>query len=210
MMSPVITAESSGLRPDLRAIIDWIAPNSHLLDLGCGDGALLAYLQREKGITGYGVEIGIAKVTECIDRGVNVIHADIEAGLSEFADNSFDYVVMNQTLQATHFPSDLLGEMLRIGKQGIVTLPNFGHWRCRVQLGLQGKMPVSAALPSAWYDTENLHLCSLNDFDQLCADLNLKVLERQVLNHNHASGGVTAKLFPNLFGEVALYRVARQ
>lgn len=209
-MSQPSSQQASSLRADLRAIVDWIKPGSHLLDLGCGDGALLAYLQREKQITGYGVEIHIAKVNECIDRGVNVIHADIEAGLSEFADNSFDYVVMNQTLQATHYPSDLLGEMLRIGKQGIVTLPNFGHWRCRVQLGLQGKMPVSAALPSAWYETENLHLCSLNDFDRLCADLDLKVLERQVLNHRHARGGMAATLFPNLFGEVALYRVARQ
>ncbi|RLA13661.1 MAG: methionine biosynthesis protein MetW [Gammaproteobacteria bacterium] len=203
-------SQSAGLRPDLAAIVDWIEPGSHLLDLGCGDGALLAYLQREKGITGYGVEIGINKVTECIARGINVIHADIEAGLGEFTDNSFDYVVMNQTLQATHFPRDLLREMLRIGKQGIVTLPNFGHWRCRVQLGLFGRMPVSSALPAAWYETQNLHLCSLSDFDQLCTDSNLKVLERQVLNHNHSSGGVGAKLFPNLFGEVALYRVARQ
>ncbi len=210
MTPPELQSDLTGLRPDLAAIIDWIEPGSHLLDLGCGDGALLAYLQREKGTTGYGVEIGIDKVTECIERGINVIHADIEAGLKEFADNSFDYVVMNQTLQATHYPSDLLGEMLRIGRQGIVTLPNFGHWRCRVQLGLFGRMPVSAALPAAWYETENLHLCSLDDFDQLCADKGLKVLETQVLNHNHSSGGISARWFPNLFGEVALYRVTKK
>ncbi len=195
------------LRADLAAISNWIEPGSHVLDLGCGDGALLDYLQREKNITGYGVEIGVHKVIECISRGVNVIHADIENGLTEFADAAFDYVVMGQTLQATHYPSDLLGEMLRIGKQGIVTLPNFGHWRCRLQLGLRGRMPVSPALPEPWYETENLHLCSLSDFEQLCVDKQLRVIERQVLSHEHIRSGLGSKLLPNLFGEVALYRV---
>jgi len=197
------------LRADLAAISQWIEPGSHVLDLGCGNGALLDSLQREKQITGYGVEIGVAKVVECVKRGVNVVHADIEAGLSEFADSSFDYVIMGQTLQATHYPSDLLGEMLRIGKQGIVTLPNFGHWRCRLQLGLLGRMPVSPALPEPWYETENLHLCSLNDFEQLCVDKQLRVVERQVLSHRHTRSGIASKLLPNLFGEVALYRVAQ-
>ncbi|MEL0081846.1 MAG: methionine biosynthesis protein MetW, partial [Gammaproteobacteria bacterium] len=150
------------------------------------------------------------KVIECIGRGVNVIHADIEAGLTEFADNSFDYVVMGQTLQATHYPADLLGQMLRIGKQGIVTLPNFGHWSCRLQLGLLGRMPVSPALPVAWYETENLHLCSLDDFEHLCQQQRLKVIERQVLSHQHTRSGLGSRVLPNLFGEVALYRVAKQ
>ena len=200
----------AALRADLAAIGQLIEPGSHVLDLGCGDGGLLDYLQREKQITGYGVEIGVAKVIECVKRGVNVVHADIEAGLGEFADGSFDYVIMSQTLQATHYPSDLLGEMLRIGKQGIVTLPNFGHWSCRLQLGLLGRMPVSPALPVAWYETENLHLCSLSDFEQLCTHKQLRVVERQVLSHQHTRSGLGSKLLPNLFGEVALYRVANR
>lgn len=199
---------ASVLRADLAAVADWIEPGSHVLDLGCGDGALLDFLQRHKQVTGYGLEVGIRKVNQCIRRGVNVIHADIEAGLGEFAENGFDYVVMSQTIQATHYPLDLLAEMLRIGRQGIVSMPNFGHWRCRLQLGLLGTMPVSAALPAAWYNTENLHLCSLKDFDRLCQQQQIRVLDRRVLTHQHSSSGLGARLLPNLFGEVALYRVA--
>ena len=134
-------------RVDFRIIGDWIRPGSRVLDLGCGDGSLLAYLAESKGASGYGLEIDEAHVGECVRRGVNVIQTDLDAGLSEFDERSFDYVVLSLTLQAVRYPDRLLREMLRVGTEGIVTFPNFGHWRTRWQLGVLGRMPVSAALP---------------------------------------------------------------
>jgi methionine biosynthesis protein MetW len=196
----------STLRPDLAIISEWIAPGSRVLDLGCGDGTLLDHLQRERDVDGYGLEIDPNNLVACIRRGVSVIQSDLDAGLTDyFDDNSFDYVVMTQTLQAMHYPSRLLREILRVGRQGIVTFPNFGHWQTRMQLALGGHMPVSRALPNEWYDTPNIHLCTLKDFEKLCSELNIAILQRNVVDTAHRSN-IAMTFFPNLFGEIALYR----
>lgn len=194
------------LRPDLAIISEWIKPGSRVLDLGCGDGTLLEYLKRERDVDGYGLEIDPDNIVACVGRGVNVIQSDLDAGLSDyFDDNSFDYVVMTQTLQAMYYPSRLLSEMLRVGREGIVTFPNFGHWKSRAQIALGGHMPISRALPNQWYDTPNIHLCTLKDFEQLCHYLDIQVLQRSVVDTAHRSS-IGMRLLPNLLGEIALYR----
>ncbi len=196
------------LRPDLKIISEWIRPGSRILDLGCGDGALLAYVRDQRQVRGYGLEIDADKIIRCIQVGVNVIHTDLEAGLADFDDDSFDYVIMTQTLQAVQHTERLLDEMLRVGREGVVTFPNFGHWKCRMQLALGGRMPVVKTLPHAWYNTPNIHLFTIRDFEQLCRDKGIQLLQRLVLDHAHRlSPGL--QRFPNLLGEVALYRLGR-
>ncbi len=196
------------MRVDLEIISGWIRPGARILDLGCGDGTLLAHLQDSCRVSGYGVEIDAAKIVNCIRAGVNVIHADLEAGLSDFQDDAFDYVIMTQTLQAVQHTEKLLDEMLRVGREGIVTFPNFAYWRCRLQLTLGGRMPVVKTLPHAWYDTPNVHLFTLQDFEALCRRKGIEILQRTVVDHAHRSN-LGARLFPNLLGELALYRVGR-
>lgn len=199
----------SELRPDLAIISKWIEPGSRVLDLGCGDGTLLDHLKRERDVDGYGLEIAPDNIVTCIQRGVSVIQSDLDAGLTDyFDDNSFDYVVMTQTIQAVHYPSRLLSEMLRVGREGIVTFPNFGHWSSRLQLALGGRMPLSRALPNEWYDTPNIHLCTLKDFESLCHRLDINILQRNVVDTAHRSN-IGMKLLPNLLGEIALYRFRR-
>lgn len=196
------------LRPDQALISEWIAPESHVLDLGCGDGALLKHLQNSRGVTGYGLEIDEDNVTHSVETGINVIQSDLDAGLSDFDDHAFDYVIMTQTLQAVHFPDHLLEEMVRVGREGIVTFPNFGHWRIRAQLLLGGRMPISRALPSQWYNTKNIHLCTLHDFEALCRERHTRILERKVVDNDHRTS-LGNQLMPNLLGETALYRCQR-
>jgi methionine biosynthesis protein MetW len=196
------------MRPDLELISEWIAPDSRMLDLGCGDGMLLAHLAAHRGVTGYGLEIDPANVERCIATGVNVLQYDLNRGLGDFRDASFDVVVMTQTLQAVDHPNLLLEEMLRVGREGIVTFPNFGHYRCRLSLAL-GRMPMSRALPNTWYDTPNIHLCTVADFEELCAKLGIAILQRAVVDHAHRSS-LGLRLFPGLLGEICLYRIKRR
>jgi methionine biosynthesis protein MetW len=179
------------------------------LDLGCGDGTLLEHLRDTREVTGYGLEIDDDNIIRCIGRGVQVIKADLDAGLYDFFDeDSFDYVLMTQTLQAIQYPASLVDDMLRVGREGIVTFPNIGHWQSRLHLGLGGRMPITRALPSDWYDTPNIHLCSLRDFEDLCRKQRIRILQRTVVDYAHrASWG--ARLLPNLLGEIALYRFCR-
>lgn len=192
------------LRPELRIIADWITPGSRVLDLGCGDGTLLAHLCDQQNVSGYGLEIDPANITTCIKKGLNVLQTDLDAGLSDFDEDSFDYVVMTGTIQAIHYPDRLLKEMLRVGREGIITFPNFGHWSCRWQL-LMGRMPVTPLLPSQWYNTPNIHLCTLNDFEDLCKNLHIHILERTVVDRTHEKD-LLMRLMPNLMGEIAMYR----
>lgn len=194
------------LRSDLALIAGWIRAGSHVLDLGCGDGSLLAYLQREHGVTGYGIEIDPDNIARCIARGIDVIQSDLDRELPEFDDLGFDYVIMTQSLQALHYPDRVLREMLRIGREGIVSFPNMGHWKCRAQLGLGGHMPNTAALPHRWYETPNIHLCTVVDFEQLCRDNGYRILERAVVDRNHRLT-LGARILPNMLGESALYRL---
>lgn len=166
------------LRPDFTIIASWIQPGSKVLDLGCGDGTLLGYLQDTLGVHGYGVEIDDANILACLNNGVNVIQSDLESGLSGFESDSFDYVILSQTLQAMRHTEDIIKEILRVGKEGIVTFPNFGHWKNRLQV-LFGHMPVSQTLPYEWFDTPNIHLCTLNDFEQLCHRHGIHIIERR-------------------------------
>jgi len=191
-----------GLRPDLALIADWIRPGSRVLDLGCGDGALLAHLASHNA-RGYGLEIDPDNIARCLRRGVNVIEADVDDGLREFADGSFDYVVMNQALQAMQRPDRVVAEMLRVGRTAIVTFPNFGHWRVRLALS-NGRMPVTPALPETWFNTPNIHLCTVADFEDLCQAQKWRVLKRSLLDHQLRDGPLM-KLAPNFFAEAALY-----
>jgi methionine biosynthesis protein MetW len=190
-------------RKDFQAIAAWIEPGATVLDLGCGDGALLAFLQETKRTTGYGIENDDGGVLACVDNGVNVIQSNLETGLKDIADHAFDFVILSQTLQAMKRTEGIVDEMLRVGREAIVTFPNFGHWRHRLAI-LGGRMPLSAALPYQWYDTPNIHMCTVADFDAFCAQKGLRVLARTVMNGD----GGTAWL-PNLTGTLALYRLAK-
>lgn len=191
-------------RPDFAAIAKWIKPGAKILDLGCGDGALLKYLQQERHVFGYGVEIDDDNVLGCLRNGINVIQNDLESGLSSFASDSFDYVILSQTLQAMKHTAEIIREMLRVGREGIVSFPNFGYWKNRVQV-IRGHMPVSESLPYHWYDTPNIHLCTLGDFEALCHQCNAKILERRVMNKDRQ-----IELLPNLMGKLAFYRFERK
>ena len=201
----------STLRPDLDIIADWIAPGASVLDLGCGDGALLHHLKTEKQVNGYGLEIDQRNLETCIERDLNVIQADLNEGLAQyFSDDRFDYVVMSQTLQATRRPDLLVEEMLRVGKQGIITFPNMAYWKGRVQLGIEGIMPVTKSLPNEWYDTPNIHLCTVKDFERLCEQRNIAIMQRTFVDHTHRKSTLAMRLFPNLFGEIAIYHFCKK
>jgi len=193
------------LRTDQALIAEWIKPDSRVLDLGCGDGTLMAYLQEHQNVRGYGLEIDEENIVQCIHSGVDVIQTDLDKGLSEFKKDTFDYVIMTQTLQAIRYPDKLLKEMTRVGREAIVTFPNMAHWKNRIQLALAGHMPKSKTLPYEWYNTPNIHLCTLTDFENLCAANNIEILDRTTVDHEHQSS-FGMNLFPNLLGEIAIYR----
>jgi methionine biosynthesis protein MetW len=190
-------------RADFAAIANWVKPGARVLDLGCGDGTLLAYLNEQRGGAGYGVEIDDDGILACVENGVNVIQGDLERGLSGFADGSFDYVILSQTLQAVRSSERVVREMLRVGREGIVTFLNFGYWRNRLQV-IGGNMPVSNLLPYQWFYTPNIHLCTITDFEDFCRDHGVHILERIVMR-----GGSAVTLLPNLLGSLAVYRFER-
>lgn len=196
------------MRPDLDIIQHWIEPGSRVLDLGCGDGSLLEYLKREKGVLEIGLEIDERKIHACLEKGVNVIQQDLDKSLANFCDKSFDTVLLTQTLQAVSYPDVLIEEMLRIGHKVIVTFPNFGNWRSRVYLSLKGRMPVSNFMPYQWYDTPNIHFCTVRDFDALCRERQIRVMARTVVDHKH-QGSWMIRQWPNLLGETAIYHLSR-
>jgi len=197
------------MRPDLAIIQKWIEPGSRVLDLGCGDGTLLSYLQNEKHIHGIGLEIDEDKMNACLGKGVNVIQQDLNKGLDNFETDSFDTVLLTHTLQAVRYPDLLVKEMLRIGKNCIVTFPNFGNWRSRGYLAFKGRMPVSDFMPYQWYDTPNIHFCTVKDFDEFCQAHDIDVLTRTVVDYNHRHRQLI-RLFPNLLGEIAIYHFTRK
>ncbi len=180
-------------RYDFELIASWIPERARVLDLGCGDGVLLAGLSATHGTSGYGVEIDAAGVAASVRNGVNVIQMDMETGLSTFEDNAFDFVILSHTLQAMRNVELIMREMLRVGREGIVTFPNFGYWRHRLE--------VSTALPYQWYDTPNIHLCTVKDFEDLCAKLGAEILDERVIND---AGPV--HFLPNLMGSVGVFR----
>jgi methionine biosynthesis protein MetW len=196
--------ELSTSRPDLAFIAHWIAADTHVLDVGCGDGIMLDYLQSDKNCTGYGVEIADDKVLACAKRGVNVIQQDMENGLGIFADNAFDTVLCLSSLQMMKHVEPLLRDIARVGKEAIVSFPNFGYWPHRTAL-LRGKMPVSKALPYEWYDTPNVRCATIYDFADLADDVGLEVMECMALHE-----GKAIKWLPNLRGSLAVFRLRKK
>ena len=183
-MHPRVPTPAQKLRPedvraDLRVIAALVEPGSRVLDVGCGDGLLLDYLAREKGVDGRGVELSQAGVNACVAQGLSVVQGDADTDLADYPTGGYDYVILSQTLQATRKPYKVLKQMLRIGRHAIVSFPNFGHWRVRLSLFWNGRMPVTAALPQSWYETPNIHFCTIADFEQLCRDMGA-VIERRV------------------------------
>ena len=195
-------AMSADVRADFALIAEWIAPNAKVLDLGCGDGSLLSQLRKTHNIRGYGVEKDDANWLKAMNNGIDVIQMDLESGLSGFEAQSFDVVILSQTLQAVLNTEAIVKEMLRVGREVIVTFPNFGYWRYRFQLALSGHMPVSDTLPYQWYDTPNVHLCTIQDFDEFCRKSDIVIQERLVLTDKEA-----VHFMPNMMGALAMYRL---
>jgi methionine biosynthesis protein MetW len=192
---------SAQFRQDFAAIANWIPFGAKVLDLGCEDGSLLKFLEGSLEVKGYGIEKDDAHWLNTLKQGINVIQMDLESGLSGFESQSFDVVVLSQTLQAMRNTEKIVHEMLRVGKEVIVTFPNFGYWRHRIQL-IQGQMPVSKSLPYEWYNTPNIHLCTIKDFDDFCAKNKIGIKERLILTH-----GKPIHVMPNLMGALAMYRL---
>ncbi|PLQ02067.1 methionine biosynthesis protein MetW [Cupriavidus pauculus] len=190
------------LRPDFRAIARWVEPNSTVLDAGCGDGSLLRVLQDELDVKAYGIEIRDEGVLACAQKGVNVIQQNLEGGLALFEDKSFDTVILSQTLQTIHNTAQVLRDTLRVGRECIVSFPNFGYWPHRLSV-FQGRMPVSESLPYQWYNTPNVRVLTISDFEELAPKVGLRVLDRVVMHE-----GVTVNWGVNWRGSLAVYRVA--
>jgi methionine biosynthesis protein MetW len=198
------------LRVDLKVVADLVAPGSRVLDVGCGDGALLELLARDRGVDGRGIELSQEGVNECVARGLAVIQGDADADLADYPDDSFDYVVLSQTLQATRDPRMVLRHLLRIGRRAIVSFPNFGHWRVRLSLLFYGRMPVTENLPFSWYDTPNIHFCTIRDFLDLTRELDARVERATALHRNGEPVPFNMPWgFWNLFGEQAVFLLRR-
>jgi len=191
-------------RADFEIITAWVSQGASVLDLGCGDGLLLRHLKQVRAVRGYGVEISDENILACVKNGVNVIQSNLEEGLAGFEDGAFDCVILSQTLQAMRHTEEIVDEMLRVGREAIVTFPNFGYWRHRWQIGVEGQMPVSKKLPYQWYDTPNIHLCTIVDFEVFCRQRGIEILERQVLHD-----GEEVRWMPNLLGSLAVFRFRR-
>jgi methionine biosynthesis protein MetW len=197
------------VRADLGVVASMVAPGSRVLDLGCGDGDLLHELIAVRGCRGQGVEVSPEAFHACVARGIPVVQADIDLGLPDFDDGSFDVVVLSQTLQATRHPALVLREMTRVGRLGVASFPNFGHWSARLQLALRGRMPVTATLPYRWNDTPNIHLCTIRDFEDLARAEGLTVLERRLLDAGGGPAPPRAERRPNLLAAGAAYLLRR-
>ncbi len=190
-------------------VTNLIPENARVLDLGCGDGTLFSKLIAEKKITGVGVEINQDEVIKALDKGVSVIQGDIDEGLKQFPDGSFDYAILNQTLQSTEKPDLVVDEMLRVAKKAVVSFPNFAYWKVRFYLFFKGKMPKSKALPYEWYNTPNIHLMTVNDFFEFCKNRNIKILKSVYLTKNKARSGILVRAITNFFSEEVVFVVSK-
>ncbi len=194
------------LRPDLQTIADLIAPQARVLDIGCGDGALLAWLAANKQVDGRGIEIDMSAVHAALALGLSVVQGDVNHDLVHYPDACVDVVVLSQALQMLHAPKDVLQQLLRIGKCAIVSVPNFGHWKSRAALLLGGKMPVTKQLSYSWYDTPNIHFCTIRDFEQLCEQMNIRITHQQMVDVDGVPTRVSGKSWrANVFGAQGIF-----
>jgi methionine biosynthesis protein MetW len=197
-------------RVDLLLIAEMVNPGARVLDVGCGDGTLLRLLAEKRGVDGRGIELSQAGVNSCVAQGLSVIQGDADTDLVHYPDLAFDFAILSQTIQATYSPRDVLRQLLRIGRRAVVSFPNFGHWQVRTQLLFGGQMPQTDNLPDRWYDTPNIHLCTIKDFLGLCKDVGAKVERAVALNAYGRKLGVSMPLFAqNLFGEQAVFLLSR-
>ena len=189
-------------------IENWVSSGSRILDLGCGDGSILEGLKLNKSVDGYGVEIDKDNIQACLEKGLEVIEQNIDEGLTNFRDKSFDTVLVSQTIQVLKNPKEALDEITRIGRQSIIVIPNFGHWKSRLTVFLGGKMPVTEALPEKWYETDNIHLCTVADFENLCSELGIVVEEKKILNAEGKVSSISSG-WSNLLSSAVIYRLSR-
>ncbi len=200
----------SRIRVDLQQVANLVPEGARVLDVGCGDGTLLAYLAAFKKVDGRGLELSMARVRAAVSQGLPVIQGNLETDLKDYPAGAFDYVILSQTLQATTRPRAVLEDMLRVGRRAIVSLPNFGHWRVRLSIMFGGRMPVTRALSDSWYDTPNIHLCTILDFIDLCRKMDVKIEKGFALDDQgqpHRFGALSARA--NLFGEQAIFVLSR-
>ena len=197
--------KSEKLAEDHRTILEWIEPHTQILDLGCGSGDLLYRLTRKKNIRGQGMEIDEQAIYKCVEKGLNVLHGDIDSGLSEFGDKAFDYVILNQSLQQIKHPGLVLKDALRVGKKVIVGFSNFAHWSSRLQIVFRGRTPIVGALPYPWYETPNLHFLSIKDFIDYCRQRSI-LIEAQVFIRKNKR----IFLFPNLFADSGIFKIRNE
>ncbi|HUL30043.1 MAG TPA: methionine biosynthesis protein MetW [Thermodesulfobacteriota bacterium] len=188
---------------EYKAILEWIQPGSSVLDLGCGDGELLAYLVKERHVKAQGIEIDEQAIYRCVAKGLSVFHEDIDKGLSDYADQSFDYVILNQSFQQVKKPDRVLREALRVGKRVIVGLPNFAHYQARLRIFFRGRTPVTPSLPYEWHDTPNLHFLSISDFVEYCRQRNIKIEKAAFADKKRR-----IRILPNLFGLTGIFLIS--
>lgn len=199
----------ANIQLNYEVVTDIIPSGAKVLDLGCGDGTLFSKLVKEKNIKGMGIEIDQNKVIEALENGMPVIQGDLDEGLKQFPDNSFDYAILNQTLQSTEKPDLVTDEMLRVAKKAVVSFPNFAYWKVRFYLFFKGKMPKSKALPYEWYNTPNIHLMTVNDFFEFCKKRNIKILKSVYLTRNKARSGLLVRTITNFFSEEVVFVISR-
>jgi methionine biosynthesis protein MetW len=208
-LSPLDSPKPKSLRPELALIAEMVAPGSRVLDIGCSDGALLEYLAQQRGVTARGMELSQKNVNACVARGLSVIQGDADTDLAAYPARAFDYAILSLTLQATRDPRRVLEQMVRIGRHAIVSFPNFGHWRVRLHLLLHGTMPVTEVLSEPWYETPNIHLCTVKDFIALTQACSIAIEEALVLNDRQHRASLNTPRRANLFGEKAIFRLRK-
>jgi len=199
------------MRFELQIIASWIKPGSKVLDLGCGEGDLLKFLKKNKNVNGTGIEHNESKVARCIEKGVPALQGDINAEVLDYPDDTFDYVILSQTLQQVYKPSELIRSMLRIGKKGVVSFPNFSHWKVRLQLLLSGYAPITRQLPYEWYNTPNIRVITLKDFEKYSKEVNFKILKEAAINtQNEERWGSVIKVLPNLRATNGIFLIGNE
>ncbi|KAA0684162.1 methionine biosynthesis protein MetW [Roseomonas genomospecies 6] len=203
------TASANGIRTDLKLIAEMVEPGSRVLDVGCGDGALLGFLSRRKGVDGRGIELSMDGVHQCVAQGLSVIQGDAEADLKDYPPGAFDYVILSQTLQAMREPRTVLETMTRIGRRAIVSVPNFGYWRIRLQLLMTGRMPVTETLGYQWWETPNIHLCTIKDFVVLAEEMGIRIERCMIVNRAGRVTGHAHSGLANLLGEQGVFLLRR-